>query len=35
MPAMASRTVCGSRKRSANGTRTLTTVNTIAIASRA
>ena len=35
MPAMASRTVCGSLKRSASGTSTLTTVRTTAIASRA
>ena len=35
MPAMASRTVCGRRKRSASGTSTLTTVSTMAIASRA
>ena len=34
MPAMASRTVCGRRNRSATGTSTLTTVSTIAIARR-
>ena len=35
MPAMASSTVCGNLKRSASGTRMLTTINTIAIASKA
>ena len=35
MPAIASRTVCGTRKRSASGTSRLTTISTMAIASRA
>ncbi len=35
MPAMASSTVCGNLKRSASGTRMLTTINTIAIANKA
>ena len=35
MPAIASSTVCGRRRRSASGTRRLTIVSTIAIASRA